>query len=77
MKKLVFIDPQSYSNLALYDYNLLENLIGYDKVFVCSVLYDLKKPKDTYLKHYFKYNIVHNSFAKLISYLCLYMDIRA
>lgn len=67
MIKLVYLDPQSRSNLALYDYNLLKEL-NCKKIFCCSVDYD--GPNDNDIKYYkiFSYHRHSSSLIKVISY---------
>lgn len=65
--KIFYIDPQSYSNLALYDYNLLSN-IDNDITFIGSFLYDQPLPSNVKLFQYFTYNNKKGAF-KILSYL--------
>lgn len=38
--KVFFVDPMSYSNLALYDYSLLSNIKNIDLHYFCNAKYD-------------------------------------
>lgn len=73
MKNCIFyIDPQSYKNLAVYDYNLLSNM-KCETRFYGSKYYDAPKlPKNIIFKPVFKYNKMSNSIAKALSYLLSY-----
>lgn len=62
-----YIDPQSYSNLALYDYNLLK-CVNNEVVFIGSSLYDQEIPSNVHFLPYFTYNN-KNLFLKGISYI--------
>lgn len=65
--KIVFIDPQSYSNLALYDYNLLR-MINNEISFFGSYLFDQPIPQNVTFYPYFKYN-KKKAILKPISYV--------
>lgn len=67
---LLYIDPQSYSNLALYDYNLLNGMQQSRIVFCGSILYDQPIPDHVEFKPVFVYNKKKNNIAKLLSYVC-------
>ncbi len=67
--KLLYIDPQSYSNLALYDYNLLKNLPRETEIIFCgSSLYNQSIPKNVKFIPVFRYNKLQNNLLKLFSY---------
>ena len=68
MKKLLFIDPQSYSNLALYDYNLLRNF-SIDVMFCGNKLYDAPRIEHVDYRLIFCYSRKKNIIVKLCSYL--------
>lgn len=67
--KIIYIDPQSYSNLALYDYNLLSNINNINIIFVGNKLYDLKIPNNIDFIPLFSYSKKKNILFKLLSYL--------
>lgn len=75
MKPIVYIDPQSYKNLAIYDYSLLTNMEG-DIRYLCSTNYDYL-PLPTCVRQYklFRYNNKKSSLAKAVSYLYSYLRI--
>lgn len=66
MKK-VYVDPQSYSNLAKYDSGVLSNF-DENTTFFSSSLFDVNINKKVKVKKIFKYNNLKNSFLKFISY---------
>lgn len=67
--KMFYIDPQSYSNLALYDYNLLKNLPHETEIIFCgSFLYNQPIPKNVKFIPVFRYNKLQNNIFKLLSY---------
>ena len=68
-KRLLFIDPQSYSNLAMYDYNLLDNLSVHEVVFLGNTKYDYKTIDDKIrFIPVFSYSDKKYKFIKLLSY---------
>lgn len=67
-KLVYYIDPQSYSNLAIYDYNLIERIEEYEIVFWGNELYDYKYCTEKFVP-IFKYSKKRNSFLKGLSYL--------
>lgn len=68
MKKVLFIDPQSYSNLALYDYYLLNGMC-FDIKYCCNKLYNAPKINDVDYQMIFDYSTKHNLYIKSFSYL--------
>lgn len=67
--KVLYIDPQSYSNLALYDYNLLKNLPREIEIVFCgSFLYNQQIPENVKFIPVFCYNKLQNNLLKLFSY---------
>lgn len=75
MKPIVYIDPQSYKNLSIYDYSLLSNIEG-DIHYLCSANYDyLPFPSHVRQHKIFRYNDKKNNRLKAISYLCSYAQI--
>lgn len=68
-KRLLFIDPQSYSNLAMYDYNLLDNLSVHEVVFLGNTKYDYKTINDKIrFIPVFSYSDKKYKFIKFLSY---------
>ena len=63
-----FIDPQSYSNLALYDYNLLKNNDTLRIFFLGNCLYTGKEIKNVSFRPLFCYSGYSSSFRKSLSY---------
>lgn len=74
MNKLVYIDPQSYSNLSLYDSNLLSELKGYKKYFVGNIKYEREIPKGVVWKPFFRYSKYENALLKSLSYVISIMQ---
>lgn len=73
MKSIVYIDPQSYKNLSIYDYSLLSNIEG-EIHYLCSTNYDYL-PLPPHIKQHkiFNYNNKKSNFVKAISYLYSYV----
>lgn len=72
MANAFYINPMSYSNLAVYDYNLLSNIVLNDGhiYYIGNELYDAKQFNDekiTFLP-YFSYSN-KKSVAKVLSYM--------
>ena len=75
MKPIVYIDPQSYKNLSIYDYSLLSNVEGRIH-YLCSANYDhLPLPPHVRQHKVFRYNNKKNNLAKAVSYLWSYARI--
>ena len=77
-KSYVYIDPQSYLNLAIYDYGLLSHIDG-DVHYACSTLYDYKPlPANVRQHRLFKYSLFKHKAAKAISYMstCILLGFR-
>lgn len=71
MRTIVYIDPQSYKNLAIYDYCLLTSLPTEDGqvVFFGSSSYDYRPlPEGIRFVKLFSYNKKSNAVAKALSY---------
>lgn len=66
--RFLYVDPQSYHNLALYDWSLLSNVDGVDGTFIGNKQYALpEKPlRDSRL--WFSYSSKKTSMGKAISY---------
>lgn len=72
MKPIVYIDPQSYKNLSVYDYCLLSNIDG-EIHYLCSANYDyLPLPSHVKQHKLFCYNDKKINFVKAVSYLLSY-----
>jgi len=66
---VVYIDPQSYSNLAVYDYSLLSSMEGFRVIFCGNVLYDHKGLGGVDFRPIFRYATKRNPVFKLASYI--------
>lgn len=64
-----YIDPQSYGNLALYDYSLLKGNKSLSVLFVGSYLYSQKEISLVEFIPLFHYNKLNYKICKSISYL--------
>lgn len=69
MKKLVYVDPQSYRNLSLYDYSLLKGINKYKIFYCCNQQYDGPELENVDYLPIFTYHQEMNPIAKIISYL--------
>lgn len=69
MKKLVYVDPQSYRNLSMYDYSLLKWMKNYKVVYCCNEQYDGPKLNNVEFLPIFNYRRDMNSVVKILSYL--------
>jgi glycosyltransferase involved in cell wall biosynthesis len=65
---IFFIDPQSYSNLAVYDYSLLKYNTTLEIFFYGNSLYSHKKLKKSTFIPLFHYSRYRLSLLKLLSY---------
>lgn len=72
---IYFIDPQSYSNLSVYDHSLLKGMEGHDIVYFNSVKYDYEELPGVEMRSVFRYNDMKNSLAKLLSYSASMMKV--
>ena len=66
IKTIFYVDPMSYSNLALYDYSLLSNIKGVDLHYYCNTKYDSKE-LNTKIDKIYRYSDKKGLF-KIISY---------
>lgn len=66
-EKIYYIDPQSYSNLAVYDYSLIERIREYEIIFWGSELYNYKTYSGRFIP-IFRYNKKKNLLSKSFSY---------
>lgn len=69
MKKLIFVDPQSYRNLSMYDYSLLKGIKGYTVIYCCNTQYDGPGLESVERIPIFNYRREMNPIAKTVSYL--------
>lgn len=80
MTKIFYVDPQSYSNLAVYDYSLISNIKDFQIVFYANVKYDYRELQDTVVRKIFCYGQLSHPLSKALSYtksiLRLYKDAR-
>ena len=60
MRTIYYVDPQSYNNLALYDYNLLSNINDYSIIFWGNSKY----PKENNCNHNISYKLLFKYSAK-------------
>lgn len=67
--KVFYIDPQSCSNLAVYDYSLLSGLQDVQISFYHSVRYDTAPVSGAQAYPVFRYNECGNPLTKTISYV--------
>ncbi len=63
-----YVDPQSYSNLAVYDHSLITNMRETDVVFYCSVKYDHAPFSHTTVRSVFSYSDQPTATRKMMSY---------
>lgn len=68
--RVIYIDPQSYSNTGLYDYSLLKNNSEHNIIFLGNSLYSCKSIDSVDFKPIFFYSKYKYSIIKLLSY-CL------
>lgn len=71
-RKVFYIDPQSMSNLAKYDYYLLKN-IDMPVNYFCSKYYDAAYHPGIIYKKIFSYNKLGSNWQKAISYVCSWL----
>lgn len=69
MKKLIYVDPQSYRNLSMYDYSLLRGINKYGIIYCCNIQYDGPTLEDVKFCPIFSYRQNMNPLVKLLSYL--------
>jgi len=68
MPSIVYIDPQSYNNLSLYDFGMMTAMQPNEVIIFGSQLWDCKPP-NVQLNTWFKYNTKKNALIKGISYI--------
>lgn len=71
MTKLIFyVDPMSYGNLGVYDFNLINKMKSNKMFFFGNINYDYKKFSNKITTSFiFSYSNKSNNFTKLTSYL--------
>lgn len=69
MKTLLYVDPQSYRNLSMYDYSLLKGMKNYHIIYCCNKLYDAPSLDNVAFLPIFSYRQEMNPIMKIISYL--------
>ena len=70
MNKLVFVDPQSYRNLAMYDHSLLKGMKKYKIIYCCNKQYDGPQLENVEFHPIFSYRQDMNTLSKILSYFC-------
>ena len=70
MNKLVFVDPQSYRNLSMYDHSLLKGMKKYKIIYCCNKQYDGPQLENVEFHPIFSYRQDMNTLAKILSYFC-------
>jgi len=70
MKKLLFVDPQSYRNLSMYDYSLLKGMKEHKIIYCCNKQYDGPELDNVEFRPIFIYRQDMNPLAKILSYFC-------
>lgn len=74
MSSIIYIDPQSYNNLSLYDSGMMTAMAPGEVVLFGSSLWDCSRP-NAKLKTWFKYNSKRHSISKGLSYLATILKI--
>lgn len=74
MPSIVYIDPQSYNNLSLYDRGMLSAMNSEDVVLFGSNQWDCDTP-NAELKKWFNYSNKKNAVSKGLSYLATILRI--
>lgn len=69
MKTLVYVDPQSYMNLSMYDYSLLKGIKNYHIIYCCNKQYDGPNLDDVEFFPIFSYRQDMNPIMKILSYM--------
>ncbi len=70
MKKLFYIDPQSYNNLSIYDYSLLGGIDDCNITYYHNRQYQCKKIPNATHKSIFSYSQKKSNVTKSLSYIC-------
>lgn len=69
MKTIYFIDPQSYNNLGMYDYEILSRIKNDNVYFIANQKYDYLNIPNVKICKWFKYGKYNTNFTKAISYI--------
>ena len=74
MKKVFYIDQQSYSNLSIYDHSLISHIYKENPEFrieyIGNVKYDyLPMPEGVTLRKVFRYSTYDNALCRMFSYV--------
>lgn len=69
MKKLIYVDPQSYRNLSMYDYSLLKGMESHKVIYCCNEQYDGPELENVKFLPIFNYRQEMNPVVKIVSYL--------
>lgn len=69
MRKLVYVNPQSYRNLSMYDYSLLKGMKEYKIVYCCNAQYDGCQLENVEFCPIFTYRQSMHPLVKILSYL--------
>lgn len=76
MKNSIFyIDPQSYKNLAIYDYNLLSGMDFKIRYYGCKYYDGPELPGNIIFTPVFRYNKMNSNIKKALSYMLSYIVI--
>lgn len=68
MADILYIDPQSYNNLSLYDSGVLGRMPADKVVFFGSSLWDCDRMENVEMNLWFNYNSITNPIKKGLSY---------
>lgn len=68
MRKLIYVDPQSYKNLSLYDYSLLKGMKNHTIIYCCNTQYDGPELENVEFLPIFNYRQEMNPIEKFASY---------
>lgn len=74
-RPIFYIDPQSYRNLSVYDYQLLSGINHNNIWYFHSIYYDHLPIKGVQQRALFAYNKKNNALLKALSYICSYLQI--
>ncbi|MDE7431391.1 MAG: glycosyltransferase family 4 protein [Lachnospiraceae bacterium] len=76
MADIIFIDPQSYNNLCLYDKGVLSAFKRSEVIFIGSELWNCQLMNNIESKFWFSYNKIKNPTKKISSYIMTFLKIR-
>lgn len=69
MSNIIFIDPQSYNNLSMYDKGVLSSFEKGEVTFIGSKLWNCSPMTNVDSRLWFTYNSIKNPLLKLASYM--------